>query len=100
MGLPKKAMGKASFWTMQALSKGKMWSILIDAFSKWPEGHEMSETTSKATILQPRKIFAVQGLPELIITDNLCPKSLRVSAIRGEYNTTLLPLTTFVLMKS
>ena len=27
----------------------------------WPEVHEMSETTSKATIQQLRKIFAVQG---------------------------------------
>ena len=50
--------------------KGKMWLILIDAYSKWPEVHEMSETTSKATIQQLRKIFAVQGLPELIVTDN------------------------------
>ena len=30
----------------------------------------MSKTTSKVTIQQLRKIFAVQGLPELIITDN------------------------------
>ena len=47
-----------------------MWLILIDAYSKWPEVHEMSETTSKVTIQQLRKIFAVQGLPELIVTDN------------------------------
>ena len=50
--------------------KGKMWLILIDAYSKWPEVHEMFETTSKTTIQQLRKIFAVQGLPELIVTDN------------------------------
>ena len=50
--------------------KGKMWFILIDAYSKWPEVYVMTETTSKATIQQLRKIFAVQGLPEQIITDN------------------------------
>ena len=30
--------------------KGKMWLLLIDAFSKWPEIHEMNSTTAEATI--------------------------------------------------
>ena len=55
---------------MQVSFKGKMWLVLIDAYSKWPEVHKMFETTSKATIQQLRKIFAVKGLPELIVTDN------------------------------
>ena len=50
--------------------KGEMWLILIDAYSKWPEVHVMTEATSKATIQQLRKIIAIQGLPEQIITDN------------------------------
>ena len=29
--------------------KGKMWLILIGAYSKWPEVHVMTETTSKVT---------------------------------------------------
>ena len=50
--------------------RGKMWLILIDAYSKWPEIHAMSVTTAQATIQQLRKIFAVHGLPERLITDN------------------------------
>ena len=47
--------------------KGKMWLLLIDAFSKWPEIHEMTSTT---TISKLKHIFAAQGLPERIISDN------------------------------
>ena len=50
--------------------KGKMWLLLIDAFSKWPEIHEMRATTAKATIDKLKHIFAAQGLPEHIISDN------------------------------
>ena len=48
----------------------QMWLILIDAYSKWPEIYAMSATTAQATIQQLRKIFAIHGLPELLITDN------------------------------
>ena len=44
--------------------------ILIDAYNKWPEIYAMSVTTAQATIQQLCKIFAVHGLPELLITDN------------------------------
>ena len=50
--------------------KGKMWLLLIDAFSKWPEIHEMKSTTAEATISKLKHIFAAQGLPERIISDN------------------------------
>ena len=50
--------------------KGKMWLLLIDAFSKWPEIHEMKSTTAEATISKLKQIFAAQGLPERIISDN------------------------------
>ena len=32
------------------LFKGKMWLLLIDAFSKWPEIHEMKTTTAEASL--------------------------------------------------
>ena len=38
--------------------KGKMWLLLIDAFSKWPEIHEMNSTTAEATISKLKQIFA------------------------------------------
>ena len=47
-----------------------MWLLLIDAFSKWPEIHEMKATTAEATILKLKHIFASLGLPESIISDN------------------------------
>ena len=50
--------------------KGKMWLLLIDAFSKWPEIHEMKTTTAEVTIAKLKHIFAVQGLPEQIVSDN------------------------------
>ena len=50
--------------------KGKMWLLLIDAFSKWPEIHEMNSTTAEATISKLKQIFAAQGRPERIISDN------------------------------
>ena len=47
-----------------------MWLLLIDAFSKWPEIHEMKSTTAEATISKLKHIFAAQGLPERIVSDN------------------------------
>ena len=55
---------------MLALSEVKMWLILIDVYSKWPEIHAMSSTTAQATIHQLRKIFSAHGLHEQLITDN------------------------------
>ena len=49
-----------------------MWLLLIDAFNKWPEIHEMKVTTAEATMHMQTQahIFASQGLPESIISDN------------------------------
>ena len=38
--------------------KGKMWLLLIDAFSKWPDIHEMKVITTEATICKLKHIFA------------------------------------------
>ena len=43
-------------------SKGKMFLILVDGHSKWPEVIEMSTTTSE--------LFARYGLPEQLVSDN------------------------------
>lgn len=49
---------------------GKMYLILIDAYSKWLEVKIVSSATSSATIEHLRSIFSVHGLPELIVSDN------------------------------
>ncbi|PIO60823.1 integrase core domain protein [Teladorsagia circumcincta] len=49
---------------------GKMFLIIVDAYSKWPEVIEMSSTTSKATIRQLSKLFAQFGCPETLVSDN------------------------------
>ncbi|XP_059351622.1 uncharacterized protein K02A2.6-like [Daphnia carinata] len=50
--------------------KGKMFLVVVDAFSKWPEIIEMTSATTEATILQLRKIFAQFGYPNPLISDN------------------------------
>ena len=50
--------------------KGKMFLIIIDAHSKWPEVVMMSHTTSLNTIEAMRTLFAQFGLPEQLVSDN------------------------------
>ena len=52
------------------LFKGKMFFLLIDAHSKWPEIYEMKSTTAADTIAVLRRVFASFGLPEQIVSDN------------------------------
>ena len=45
--------------------------IVVDAHSKWPEVIEMpSKITSEMNIQELRKVFAVHGLPEQLVSDN------------------------------
>ena len=50
--------------------KGHMYLVVIDAHSKWMDVHIMRSTTSAATIVKLREIFATHGLPETIVSDN------------------------------
>ena len=49
---------------------GKMFLIVVDAYSKWPEVVEMTSTEAPKTICELRKIFAANGLPEQLVSDN------------------------------
>ncbi|XP_036345449.1 uncharacterized protein K02A2.6-like [Rhagoletis pomonella] len=49
---------------------GSMWLIIVDSLSKFPYTIEMSTTTSTATISALQKVFAIEGLPETIVSDN------------------------------
>ena len=49
---------------------GKMFFLLMDTRSKWPEVHEMTSTTAQKTIEILRHIFAPYGLPKQLVSDN------------------------------
>ena len=50
---------------------GKQYLVIVDAFSKWPEVHELgTHGTSTQTIEAFWRTFACHGLPERLVTDN------------------------------
>ena len=49
---------------------GKMILVVTDAHSKWPEAIVMKSTTSERTIAVLREIFARNGLPQQLVSDN------------------------------
>ena len=49
---------------------GKMFFIVVDAHSKWPEVISMSSTTAQSTIEVLRSLFSRYGLPEQLVSDN------------------------------
>lgn len=49
---------------------GKTFLVLVDAYSKWPVVKIMPSMTSKAVIDVLREIFADNGLPEIMVSDN------------------------------
>ena len=50
--------------------QGRMYLLVIDAHSKWPEIVEMRSTTAYKTIEELRKLCASYGLPEQVVSDN------------------------------
>ena len=48
----------------------KMFFIIVDAHSKWPEVVMMSSTTSQSTMEALRSTFSQFGLPEQLVSDN------------------------------
>ncbi|XP_041349159.1 uncharacterized protein K02A2.6-like [Gigantopelta aegis] len=49
---------------------GTMFLIMVDGFSKWPEVVQMNKTTSGRTVEVLRTIFARNGLPIQLVSDN------------------------------
>ena len=49
---------------------GRMFLIVVDAHSKWPEVVEMSSTTTTNTIVVLRRLFSAYGRPEQMVSDN------------------------------
>ena len=48
----------------------KSFLIVVDAYSKWAEVIEMSQTTAARTISALRQVFSSLGIPEQIVSDN------------------------------
>ena len=48
----------------------KMFLVLVDAHSKWPEVHEMRSTTTESTIKVLRHLFSSYGVPQQLVSDN------------------------------
>jgi hypothetical protein len=49
---------------------GKMFLISVDAHSKWIDVGIMNNITAETTINELRKLFAIHGLPDMIVSDN------------------------------
>jgi transposase InsO family protein len=47
--------------------------IVVDAHSKWIDITPVRNATTEATIASLRLLFAAQGLPEVLISDNGTP---------------------------
>ena len=50
--------------------QNKMYLIVIDAHSKWPEVIEMTTTTSHKTITELQRLFSMYGIPTQLVSDN------------------------------
>ena len=49
---------------------GKMLLVAVDSYSKWIDVFVVSSTSTEATLDSLRKLFANNGLPEVIVSDN------------------------------
>ena len=49
---------------------GKLYLIVVDAYSRWIDVCIVHSTSAEATIQQLRSLFAVHGVPEQLVSDN------------------------------
>ena len=45
--------------------------ILVDAFSKWIDAHIVPSTSTESTFKVLRLVFAIHGIPEQLVSDNV-----------------------------
>ncbi|UYV69217.1 K02A2.6-like, partial [Cordylochernes scorpioides] len=50
--------------------QGKLFLVVVDAYSKWIEAKIVSTTSTETTINCLKEIFATHGLPDVIVSDN------------------------------
>nr|KAG5700576.1 hypothetical protein BaRGS_015372 [Batillaria attramentaria] len=49
---------------------GKLYIVVVDYLSRWAEVRLLQAETSKAVILAVKSIFAIHGIPEVVVSDN------------------------------
>ena len=49
---------------------GKMFLVIVDAYSKWIEVEVTKSTDAQSTVKILRKLFSVHGLPRVLVSDN------------------------------
>lgn len=64
----------------------KMWLIMVDDYSKWPEVISMSFTTTAKTIKHLQTLFARHGLPQQLVSDNGLQFTSEVFALFLQHN--------------
>ncbi len=74
--------------------------VVIDSYSKWLEVVKMSSTTASATIRALKELFAIFGLPSVIVSDNGSQfhseefsKFLKRNGIKGKFSAPYHPAT-------
>ena len=71
---------------------GKLYLIVVDAFSNWIEVHIVNSTSSEVTIEKLHTIFSIHGLPEQIVSQHhLLVKSFNISQNPTYLDLTLSP---------
>lgn len=50
--------------------KGHQYLLIVDYYSRWIEFAHLTQTTSKSVIEHCKSIFARQGIPEVVVSDN------------------------------
>ncbi|KAA3674330.1 uncharacterized protein DEA37_0011406 [Paragonimus westermani] len=49
---------------------GQTYLVIVDAYTKWPEVHNLRQPNTDSTIQKLSELFSCFGLPETVVTDN------------------------------
>ena len=49
---------------------GRLFFIVVDSFTKWVDVYPVASTSAELVIEKLRQSFAVQGLPDIVVSDN------------------------------
>ena len=49
---------------------GRMFIVIVDAFSKWLDVYATQSATTEVTLKNLKTLFAMHGIPEKLVSDN------------------------------